>query len=143
MPRPRPTHASLLPAPSTAPLQLHLQLAKAEGGAWWRALLQGQEGERSYRELLKEAVEAGGPIVWGGWVGGWVRVTEAKGELSYHAQAVEGEMGVGGRVGHKGTRQAPQTLAWPPALDTRLAAPPLAQTSRCSRMTSWTTRPRL
>ena len=34
-------------------------LTKAEGGAWWKALFEGGE-ERSYHELLQEAVHAGG-----------------------------------------------------------------------------------
>jgi hypothetical protein len=38
--------------------ELTLLLAKAERGAWWRRLLEGQGVERGYLQLLKEAVEA-------------------------------------------------------------------------------------
>lgn len=43
------------------PQQVHVMLGKAEE-RWWRALFKGGE-ERSYRELLREAVDADGGAV--------------------------------------------------------------------------------
>jgi hypothetical protein len=121
-------------------VQVHVMLTKAEGGAWWKALYEGGE-ERSYHELLQEAVHAGGGGAgWGrvwvaGWQAGWFSCAPAP--RSWPA----GCNHVSSRAGRRRWKHY-LVLSVLGTLACHLPLPHTLQMSRCSPMTSWMSQPR-